>query len=144
MPCYRHLTWDQGASDEKETPASADVLAVALALTALGPALHGVGRQASAVVDAGSPVAGRLTSPPLIPRVTVIVDNLPSLRSPTGITLDSVATTAWVTEQTVDDGRLRFITLEVTKDDLNPLGARTLLPRLAPVARTAIVCSLLA
>jgi DNA-binding beta-propeller fold protein YncE len=50
--------------------------------------------------------SGKPSSQPLISRVTVIVDGLVSVKPATGIALNPTGTTAWVTEEVVDDGRL--------------------------------------
>ena len=55
--------------------------------------------------------SGRPTSRYLIPRVTVIVDGLLSVQSATGIALNPMGTTAWVTEEIRDDGRLVCVDL---------------------------------
>jgi len=47
-----------------------------------------------------------LAHPPLVPRVTVIVDGVPPVQQATGIALDPSATVVWVTEEVVADGRL--------------------------------------
>ena len=54
---------------------------------------------------------GTPTSQSLIPRVTVIVDGLLSVQSATGIALNPMGTTAWVTEEVRDDGRLVCVDL---------------------------------
>jgi len=47
----------------------------------------------------------------LVPRITVIVDNLLPVQSATGIALDATGTIAWVTEELVGHGRLVRIDL---------------------------------
>jgi DNA-binding beta-propeller fold protein YncE len=46
-----------------------------------------------------------------VPRVTVIVDNLPPVRFATGIALDPTGTLAWVSEETIGEGRLVRVNL---------------------------------
>jgi len=55
--------------------------------------------------------SGTPTSQSLIPRVTVIVSGLLSVQSATGIALNPTGTTAWVTEEVRDDGRLVCVDL---------------------------------
>lgn len=55
--------------------------------------------------------SGRPSSQSLISCVTVIVDGLPSVQSVTGIALNPMGTTVWVTEEVRDSGRLVCVDL---------------------------------
>ena len=55
--------------------------------------------------------SGTLASQSLIPRVTVIVDGLLPVQPATGIALNPMGTTAWVTEEIRDEGRLVCVDL---------------------------------
>lgn len=80
-------------------------------LTIVGLAVLIAGCDASTVVSPGFPAASHYVSQALAPRVTVIVDNLLPVQSSTGIALDPTGAIAWVTEETVSNGRFMRVDL---------------------------------
>jgi sugar lactone lactonase YvrE len=66
--------------------------------------------------------SGRPASQSLIPRVTVIVDGLPSVQPATGIALNPMGTTAWVTEEIRDEGRL--VCVDLASGTVTPVATR--------------------
>jgi DNA-binding beta-propeller fold protein YncE len=66
--------------------------------------------------------SGRPASQSLIPRVTVIVGGLPSVQSATGIALNPMGTTAWVTEEIRDEGRL--VCVDLASGTVTPVATR--------------------
>ncbi len=78
-----------------------------LLLPAVGVVLLVAGHNASATTTLPSFSVTRYhASQVLVPRVTVIVDNLLPVRSSTGIALNPTGTVAWATEEIVNGGRL--------------------------------------
>jgi len=85
---------------------TAGSLIAALAIVILGLAAFSVDSGVLAAVEPPSRTPNNTAHPPLVSRVTVIVDGVPPVQQATGIALDPSATAVWVTEEIVADGRL--------------------------------------
>ena len=81
-------------------------LMAALAIVVLGLAAFSVDSAVRAAVEPAPRATLDLANPPLVPRVTVIVDGVPPVQQTTGIALDPSAAAVWVTEEVVAGGRL--------------------------------------
>jgi DNA-binding beta-propeller fold protein YncE len=88
------------------------MLLVVSVLTVVGLAAPITSHDASAAVSPGFPATVPHARQALVPRVTVIVDNLPPIQFSTGIALNPTGTIAWVTEEIVDNGRLVRVDLD--------------------------------
>ena len=93
-------------SIKKKHIVSAGILGGVLALIAIGFCLLIADYNASAIALSNTPATGYRTSQSIVPRVSVIVDDALPLESSTGIALNTSGTTAWVTEEVANDGRL--------------------------------------
>jgi len=85
---------------------TAGSLIAALTIVILGLAAFSVDSGVLAAVEPPSRTPNNTAHPPLVPRVTVIVDGVPPVQQATGIALDPSAAAVWVTEEIVADGRL--------------------------------------
>ena len=86
-------------------------LMAALAIVVLGLAAFSVDSAVRAAVEPAPRATLDLANPPLVPRVTVIVDGVPPVQQTTGIALDPSAAAVWVTEEVVAGGRLVHVDL---------------------------------
>jgi DNA-binding beta-propeller fold protein YncE len=93
-------------SIKKRHTVSAGVLAGVLALVAIGFFLLIAGHHAPAIALSNAPATAYRAGRSVVPRVSVIVDGELPLESSTGIVLHTSGTTAWVTEEVANDGRL--------------------------------------